>query len=149
MTFSEAPRHGHIGLPLGTPADLERRYSLREMRQLQYCHDDSETEADSFGIAVSDRAGHTSDVLTISVVITPVNDHQVKFVRGLQTTLYTNENGKVCLSLLNVNAKDEDTDADQISFEIVSQPRNGKRVSKMTIIIESFMPSDWSKIPCR
>lgn len=84
MTFSQSPRHGHIGLPLGTPADMRRSYSLVEMKQLQYCHDDSETKSDTFDVKGHDSAGHVTDDLTIRININPVNDHQVKFRDGLQ-----------------------------------------------------------------
>ena len=44
--FKKSPENGHIGLPLGTPADMTRPYSNTELNQLKYCHDDSETTSD-------------------------------------------------------------------------------------------------------
>jgi len=42
IKFDIAPSVGHIGLPLGTLADLNRQYRLDEFDSLQYCHDGSE-----------------------------------------------------------------------------------------------------------
>jgi hypothetical protein len=40
--------------------------------------------------------------------------------------LHVLENGEICLNLNNINAYDEDTEYDKITFEVVQKPRAGK-----------------------
>ena len=126
IKFISSPQTVYIGLPLGTPADMSRLYPIDEFDNLQYCHDDSETFRDGFGIVALDPAENLSDELFFQVYITPVNDHQVKLVDNLQNVIRIDENSDFQLSLNNIDARDEDTQRDTIDFEIVSKPRLGR-----------------------
>ena len=69
IKFDIAPSVGHIGLPLGTLADLNRQYRLDEFDSLQYCHDGSEA---GFQIVRSHWSNNRGTILktTISGLMT-------------------------------------------------------------------------------
>jgi len=88
-----------------------------------YTHNGSETLSDSFTYTINDAGGATSNVATVSITVTPVNDSPV----ANNDTATVNEGGS---GIINVAANDTDADdgLDLTTVAIVTGPGNGSVV---------------------
>src|SRR5213594_4133697 len=90
---------------------------------VSYTHNGSETTSDSFTYAIRDAAGAVSNVATVSLTVTPVNDAPLAvadaatLAEGASTTIN-----------LAANDTDPDNALDLASIQIVSGPANGSVV---------------------
>ncbi|MEQ9426496.1 MAG: Ig-like domain-containing protein [Cyclobacteriaceae bacterium] len=85
-----------------------------------YEHDGSETTTDQFTYTITDNDGALSNVATVSIQITPVNDAPV----AVEDSDVVLEGGEV---LIDISANDTDIDGmlDLTSIEITINPANG------------------------
>ena len=87
---------------------------------VRYLHDGSETHTDSYQYTIEDADGAVSNVATVNVAVTPVNDQPV--ANADAATL--NEADTVDLPLL-ANDTDSDDGLDIMSFNVISAPAHG------------------------
>ena len=90
---------------------------------VDYTHDGSETVADSFTYTIDDLSGATSNTVTVSLTVTPVNDAPVAV-----TDSFTVDEGSTTTLNLAANDTDADDGLDLTSIAIVSGPTNGSIV---------------------
>ncbi len=87
---------------------------------VRYTHDRSETTADSFTYTVDDSLGETSNVATVAIDVTPVNDPP----EAIDDAFALDENGQANLDLA-VNDTDVDDTLDLTSIRVTSAPADG------------------------
>ena len=106
LVFTTAPANGTVTLlPSG---------------EVRYQHDGTETTTDSYQYTVTDADGAVSNVATVSVAITPVND----IPASADDAFTLNEGGSGTLNII-ANDTDPDDGLDNSSVVITNPPANG------------------------
>ena len=90
---------------------------------VDYTHDGSETVSDSFTYTIDDLTGATSNTVTVSLTVTPVNDAPVAAADSFTVT-----EGSTTNLDLAANDTDADDGLDLTSITIVRGPTNGSLV---------------------
>ena len=88
-----------------------------------YTHDGSETIGDSFSYTIDDASGATSNVASVTLMVTPVNDAPT----AVNDTASVEEGSSVLIDLTG-NDSDPDNPLDLSSIVITSGPTNGSLV---------------------
>ena len=88
---------------------------------VDYTHDGSETTGDSFTYTVNDNEGATSNVATVSISVTPVNDAPVAADDAYQT----DEDTWLTVAAPGVMATDSDVDGDPLAVILGTDVSNG------------------------
>ncbi|MDT3778353.1 DUF2341 domain-containing protein [Nitrospira sp. MA-1] len=94
--------------------------SINANGTVTYAHNGSETLADSFTYTINDLSGATSNTVTVSLTVTPVNDAPV----AVADSFIVSESSTTILNLAG-NDTDADDGLDLTSITIVSGPANG------------------------
>ncbi len=89
---------------------------------VDYTHDGSETLADSFTYTIKDQAGATSNIVAVSLTITPVNDAPIAVADN-----FTVDEGSTTTLNLAANDSDADDGLDLTSI-VASVPGNGSLI---------------------
>src|SRR5206468_1361665 len=90
---------------------------------VSYTHNGSETTSDSFTYTIRDAAGAVSNVATVAITVTPVNDAPVAVADAATVA----EGGATTINLA-ANDTDADNALDLASIQIVAGPANGSVV---------------------
>ncbi|XP_071794036.1 chondroitin sulfate proteoglycan 4-like [Asterias amurensis] len=99
---------------------------------IQYIHDHSDEREDSFNFTIMAAApGFAEQVVTYSgqfvITIDPINDQPFRVVtRGLSMTI--TQGAQKTLSMSDLNTVDADNPPEELSYELISSPANGKLV---------------------
>ena len=96
---------------------------------ITYTHSGSESTGDSFSYTVKDAAGNTSNVATVNVTVSPVNDNPL----ANNDSLLLNEGAFDTVDVL-ANDTDVDDGLNPGSVTISSAPANGTAVVNLSLI---------------
>ncbi|XP_076443318.1 chondroitin sulfate proteoglycan 4-like [Babylonia areolata] len=156
MTFqiTAPPTHGdlHLGDAKVTSATAFTQDDI-DADRLRYSHDDSDTVADVFSVAVEmenvgeggeDGVASSPPTLNFTIRVEAVNDEHFRLVTQ-NPALRVLQGGEVVLTAEHLQTVDPDTPPSHIVYTVLSQPTNGqlRRVNDTTHTpVESFTQED-------
>ena len=142
LQFSQLPAHGFMVIngikarsgAAFTQLDVDRGY-------LSYHHDHSDTSYDTFGVSVflegeksevyGDGKGRTGDVLLYNgiwnITVLPVNDQKFRLLTDSPSMTVVQRQSKV-ISRDFLLAEDPDNPPDEIVYDIINSPANGRLI---------------------
>jgi len=133
FTLGAIPQHGTLWLDLDGSGEVDGEESVLasagtftqadiESGYLTYLHDGSETVSDSFTVTVSDGDGGSTDLTTLPITITPVNDDPV-LAKNEGLNVDEGDEGDIVTALLQVT--DDDQTASELTYTIGTATANG------------------------
>jgi hypothetical protein len=122
---------------VGTPANGS--VAVNGDGTVTYTHDGSETTGDAFTYTIRDTSGATSDISTVTIAVTPVNDLPVLSNNSLTIA----EGETVVLSDADLLALDADGGSGSLTLEVVSVSGGGfERAGQPGTPITSFTQAE-------
>ncbi|XP_051173583.1 chondroitin sulfate proteoglycan 4 isoform X2 [Leptopilina boulardi] len=128
LKLTARPQHGHVMLQPDLNITTFEQPQL-ENGKVFYFHDHSDTTEDSIGFSLYLIASQLARQVflcnvSISVMITPVNDQQFKLEINEHITVVQNQNQTITRD--NLLTTDADTGPEDLIYEVISGPTHGR-----------------------
>ncbi|MGQ0619411.1 MAG: Ig-like domain-containing protein [Panacagrimonas sp.] len=104
------------------PSNNSGTFTLMPNGRFSYTHDGSQTTSDSFTYRASDGSGPLSNTVTVTIVVTPVDDPPVAVADPIFLTV--DEGGTANTGTRSVLDNDDDPDGDTLTAQLVTGPSN-------------------------